>query len=113
MAEPGAAGSLRYAIFSLLAVVVAMIFLFPLYWAASTSLRNPIDTFTVAGLGIPWIDFQPTLDNWISQLSTEESRRALANSTIIAIGASVLALAAGHSCRLCSRALPLQADPES
>jgi len=95
MAEPGAAGSLRYAIFSLIAIVIAMIFLFPLYWALSTSLRNPIDTFTVAGLGVPWIDFQPTLDNWIDQLSTEESRRALANSTIIAIGASVLALLLG------------------
>ena len=87
--------SLRYAIFSLLAIVVAMIFLFPLYWALSTSLRNPIDTFTVAGLGIPWIDFEPTLDNWIDQISTAESRRAMANSTIIAISASVLALILG------------------
>jgi multiple sugar transport system permease protein len=87
--------SLRYAIFSVLAIVVAMIFLFPLYWALSTSLRNPIDTFTVAGLGIPWIDFEPTLDNWIDQISTAESRRAIANSTIIAISASVLALILG------------------
>jgi multiple sugar transport system permease protein len=91
----GAADSFRYAIYSLIAVMVALIFLFPLYWAASTSLRNPIDTFTVAGLGVPWIDFQPTLENWTSQLATEESRRALANSTIIAIGASVLALLLG------------------
>jgi multiple sugar transport system permease protein len=89
------ADSLRYAIWSLLAIVVAMIFLFPLYWALSTSLRNPIDTFTVAGLGIPWVDFQPTLDNWIDQLSTAESRRAMANSTIIATAASVLALLLG------------------
>jgi multiple sugar transport system permease protein len=90
-----AGGSLRYAIFSLIAIMVAMIFLFPLYWAASTSLRNPIDTFTVAGLGIPWIDFEPTLENWVQQLATEESRRALANSTIIAIGAALLALLLG------------------
>jgi multiple sugar transport system permease protein len=90
-----AAGSLCYAIYSLIAVVVALIFLFPLYWAASTSLRNPIDTFTVAGLGVPWIDFEPTLENWIQQLATEETRRALANSTIIAVGASVLALLLG------------------
>jgi multiple sugar transport system permease protein len=98
-AAPPAAGwrpdSLRYAIFSLLAIVVAMVFLFPLYWALSTSLRNPIDTFTVAGLGIPWIDFQPTLDNWIDQLATAESKRAMANSTIIAVSASVLALILG------------------
>ncbi len=74
---------------------MALIFLFPFYWAFSTSLRNPIETFTVAGLGIPGIDFAPTLDNWISQLSTEESRRAMANSTIIAISASILALLLG------------------
>jgi multiple sugar transport system permease protein len=86
---------MRYAIYSLFAVVVAMIFLFPLYWALSTSLRNPIDTFTVTGLGIPWINFEPTLGNWINQLATEESRRALANSTVIAVGASVLALILG------------------
>ena len=90
-----AANSLRYAIFSLIAVVVALIFLFPLYWAASTSLRNPIDTFTVAGLGVPWIDFKPTLDNWTQQLATEETKRALANSTMIAVGASALALLLG------------------
>jgi multiple sugar transport system permease protein len=87
--------SLRYAIYSLLAIVVAMIFLFPLYWAASTSLRNPIDTFTVAGLGIPWLNFEPTLENWTQQLATAESKRALANSTIIAVGAAVLALLLG------------------
>ena len=39
---------------------------FPFYWAISQGLRNPIDTFTVAGLGIPWLSFEPTLDNWIS-----------------------------------------------
>jgi multiple sugar transport system permease protein len=89
------AASLRYAVYSLIAIVVALIFLFPLYWALSTSLRNPIDTFTVAGLGIPWINFEPTLENWIQQLATEESQRALANSTVIAIGAAALALLLG------------------
>lgn len=88
-------GGLQYGIYSLLGVIAAFIFLFPLYWAVSTSLRNPIDTFTVAGFGIPWIDFQPTLDNWIDQLKTPESIRSLSNSTIIAVGASLLALALG------------------
>jgi hypothetical protein len=31
--------------------------LFPLYWGLSTSLRTPLETFTIAGFGIPWIDF--------------------------------------------------------
>jgi multiple sugar transport system permease protein len=87
--------SMRYSIYSLIAVVVAMIFMFPLYWAFSTSLRNPMDTFTVSGLGIPFIHFEPTLNNWIEQLATGETRRALMNSTVISIGASALALLLG------------------
>jgi multiple sugar transport system permease protein len=92
--KPGSS-SLGDALASLTAIVVALIFLFPLYWAFSTSLRNPIDTFTVAGFGIPWIDFEPTWDNWISQLATPESARALGNSTIVAVFASLLALLIG------------------
>ncbi|MEZ5823314.1 MAG: carbohydrate ABC transporter permease [Geminicoccaceae bacterium] len=88
-------GGLQYGIYSLAGVIAAFVFLFPLYWAVSTSLRNPIDTFTVAGFGIPWIDFEPTLDNWIDQLATPESLRSLSNSTIIAVGASLLALILG------------------
>jgi multiple sugar transport system permease protein len=86
---------MRYSVYSLIAVIVAMIFMFPLYWALSTSLRNPMDTFTVSGLGIPFIHFEPTLNNWIEQLATGETRRALMNSTVIAIGASTLALVLG------------------
>ncbi|MDX6748651.1 carbohydrate ABC transporter permease [Geminicoccaceae bacterium 1502E] len=87
--------SLAEALLSLLAVIAAMIFLFPIYWALSQSLRDPIETFTVAGFGIPWIDFEPTLDNWRDQLAIPETRRALANSTVIATGASLLALLLG------------------
>lgn len=86
---------LRYALLSLLAIVVAMVFFFPIYWSLSTSLRNPIETFTVAGLGIPWIHFEPTLNNWIEQANTPETRKALTNSTVIAVGAAILALLLG------------------
>lgn len=80
---------------SLVAIGVALLFVFPIYWAFSQSLRNPLDTFTVAGFGIPWVNFQPTLGNWIDQLSTPETVQSLLNSTIIAVSASVLALAIG------------------
>jgi multiple sugar transport system permease protein len=80
---------------SLIAVTVAMLFAFPIYWAFSQSLRNPIDTYTVAGLGVPWINFTPTLNNWIDQLGTPETAQALYNSTVIAISAALLALALG------------------
>jgi multiple sugar transport system permease protein len=80
---------------SLVAICIALLFLFPIYWAFSQSLRNPLDTFTVAGFGIPWVNFTPTLGNWIDQLSTPETVESLLNSTIIAVSASVLALAIG------------------
>jgi multiple sugar transport system permease protein len=87
--------SLRYAFYSLLAVCTAMIFLFPIYWAFSTSLRSPLDTFTVSGIGIPWVNFDPTINNWVDQIASPEAKRALANSTVIAVGASALALLLG------------------
>lgn len=95
MAEPSRGRGLGDAIAFLAAVLVALVFVFPLYWAFSQSLRNPIDTFTVAGLGIPWIHFEPTLDNWIDQLGTPETLRALGNSTVISVCASALALLLG------------------
>jgi multiple sugar transport system permease protein len=88
-------GGLGDALLSLLAVCVALLFLFPIYWAFSQSLRNPLDTFTVAGFGIPWINFEPTLANWRDQLGTPETREALVNSTLISVSAALLALALG------------------
>ena len=85
--------SLGWALSSLAAVVVTLIFVFPLYWGFSTSLRDPIDTFTTVGIGIPWLDFEPTLDNWRNQLATRETQAALANSSLIATISTLLALA--------------------
>lgn len=97
MAERNPAGRSRVsdAVYSLIAVVIALLFIFPIYWAFSQSLRNPLDTFTVAGFGIPWVNFEPTLNNWIDQLSTPETMRSLYNSTVIAVSASILALLLG------------------
>ncbi|HBM51545.1 MAG TPA: ABC transporter permease, partial [Deltaproteobacteria bacterium] len=39
----------RDSLLSLLAITIALFFIFPLYWGFSTSLRNPLDTFTVTG----------------------------------------------------------------
>ena len=86
---------LRYSFYSLLAILVTLAFLFPLYWGLSTSLRTPLETFTIAGFGIPWVSFTPTLDNWIDQLQVSETQDALVNSTLIASFATLLALLLG------------------
>ena len=86
---------LRYSFYSLLAILVTMAFLFPLYWGLSTSLRTPLETFTIAGFGIPWVSFTPTLNNWIDQLQVPETQHALVNSSLIASLATLLALLVG------------------
>jgi multiple sugar transport system permease protein len=83
------------AIASLIAICIALLFVFPIYWAFSQSLRNPLDTFTVAGFGIPWINFNPTIGNWVDQLGTPETARSIMNSTVISIMAALLALVLG------------------
>jgi multiple sugar transport system permease protein len=87
--------SLTGALWSLLAIGFTLLFVFPLYWAISTALRNPADTFTVAGIGVPWLDFQPTLDNFKTELSTPEGLKALRTSIIVSVTAVVAALGLG------------------
>jgi multiple sugar transport system permease protein len=78
-----------------LAIVIAAITFLPFYWAISLSIRNPIDTFTVVGLGVPFVQYKPTLANWKTELATGETQRALLNSTIIAICTSIAVVALG------------------
>ena len=69
-----------------LAIALCIIWaLFPFYWAVTTSLRKPAETFTVAGLAIPFLQFQPTLENWKAEIGVPENRQALLNSTVIAL----------------------------
>ena len=82
-------------LWTIVAVVFTLLFFFPLYWAISTSLRNPADTFTVAGIGVPWLDFEPTLDNFRAELSTPEGLRALRTSLIVSFSSVLLALGLG------------------
>src|SRR5262249_57628204 len=85
--------SMGDALWSLLAIFIAMVFFFPLYWAVSTGLRRPAETFTVSGVGIPFIDFQPTLENWISQASVPDAHQPFLNSLTISSSAVLISLA--------------------
>lgn len=69
--------------------------LFPFYWAVTTSIRKPAETFTVAGLAIPFLQFKPTLENWMTELKVPETQRAVRNSTVIAFSSALLATALG------------------
>ena len=88
-------GSLLTSIYTILALGITVIFFFPFWWSISNSLRNPIDTFTTTGVGIPWLNFEPTLGNWKTQLSYPEAQLALYNSSFIAVLSTALAIIVG------------------
>lgn len=69
--------------------------LFMIYWGVVTSLKPPAETFTVTGLSVPFIQFRPTLENWRTELSVRESRMSLVNSIVVAIFATLIAMALG------------------
>lgn len=71
--------------------------LFPLWWAFALSIKHPLDFFTAKAL--PFLQFQPTLDNWwIEWLSLGDPAglgHGLVNSLIIATLTSGLSLTLG------------------
>ena len=73
--------------------VALLLVLFPFYWAFLNSIKRPEETFQPSW--IPFLQFQPTLEHWGSQLAIPEIRHALLNSTIISVGAATLALLLG------------------
>ena len=77
----------------LITLLALLLVLFPFYWAFLNSIKRPEETFQPTW--IPFLQFQPTLEHWRSQLATPEIRHALLNSTIISIGAATLALLLG------------------
>lgn len=80
-----------------LAVIVAISWaLFPFYWAIVTSLKPPGVILSEVSL-IPFLHFQPTLANWQSEFTNRwpEIGRALRNSLVLSIGATVIAVFLG------------------
>ncbi len=78
-----------------LVILAAVWVLFPFYWAAITSLKQPVDVFRLAF--IPWLQFTPTLQNWESELVNRGGTifKGLANSFLIGAGAALIAMILG------------------
>jgi len=94
--EPGKRRARKLAGNVFIAIVLAVVLvwvLFPFYWAFLNSIKLPGDTF--GNRWIPFLQFDPTLENWRSTLGIREIRQALLNSTLIAVGAATLALVLG------------------
>lgn len=78
---------------TLAALALTLIALAPLLVGLSFSLRTREDQFSSASRWLPFVQFQPTLQNW--QFALDESGSAFVNSLIVSLGAALLAVAVG------------------
>jgi multiple sugar transport system permease protein len=76
----------------------ALVVLFPLYWLAVTSLKTPLQV-NAGPVYLPFVDFHPTLDAWhyIFVDLRGDTLRPYANTVVVAIGSSTLALVLGSA----------------
>jgi multiple sugar transport system permease protein len=70
---------------------------FPLYWLVIAAFKTPLAQSQRATY-LPFVDFQPTLNAWVSVFGTKgglDPRTPFMNSVIISCGAGVIALVVG------------------
>ena len=82
---------MRVALATVGGLSAVLVILMPIFWMISSSLRRPSDRFSVNGVGIPWIDFEPQFGAWAEQLGEPIVREGIGRSAIIALCAMVLA----------------------
>ena len=70
--------------------------LFPLYWLAITSLKQPIDVDS-GPVYLPGVDFKPTLDAWKYILVDLQSDtvRPYVNTVVVGLSSALIALILG------------------
>lgn len=75
--------------------LVTLLVLIPFVWAVITSFKTQREA--LQPVFIPWVQFQPTLENWIAEfgLGGREARLALTNSAVISIGSTAIATILG------------------
>ena len=88
------AGEIAGKVLVWLAIILVLVWtLFPLYWAAASSIRENADSYSTKFL--PWLNFEPTLEGWRQMWSLPEIRTALKNSAIIGLGSATIATLLG------------------
>jgi multiple sugar transport system permease protein len=80
----------------LLLIGWTLVVLFPLYWIVITSFKLPIQVDSGPKY-VPFLDFQPTLENWryIFVDLRSDTLRPYVNTIVVGLTSSVLALALG------------------
>lgn len=82
-------------VYTILAILVAIPLLFPLYWVVISSLKGDTEIFRKIPTFFPE---KVVLDPYISQLTNPDTLRAIRNSFIIAIGSTVISIILSVCC---------------
>lgn len=77
--------------FALALTVTAVVFL-PFYWAVTLSVQ---EAHSVPRLAVPFVQYEPTLETWKTELATGETQKALLNSSVVALFTAVVVLVLG------------------
>ncbi len=72
-------------------VVVAMMFLFPVFWMILTSFKQQVDIF----VSPPKLFFEPSLESYVKYLSRSDILGKLANTMIVSIGSAAFSIVIG------------------
>jgi ABC-type glycerol-3-phosphate transport system permease component len=83
------------AVIIFLALMCTFIAIAPFLFALTTSFKSQIDS--IDGTVIPWLQYKPTLINWQQEFGSggAETFKALRNSTLISLGATLVASTLG------------------
>jgi multiple sugar transport system permease protein len=78
----------------LLLIAAAALTLLPFVWAIINSFKTSADTFNPAAV-IPFVNFQPTLDSWITVLDDPQTENAFISSVVVSVGTTIFSLILG------------------
>ncbi len=96
-------GATRALVYGLL-LAWTFVCLFPIYWTVTTSFKTAVDV--TQGHLVPWLDFRPDWKGWrslglspdtigVTSTVRDEFTERFANSLVVTVGASVLAVVIG------------------
>ena len=82
----------RNVLYCVIAILIAIVFLFPIYWLLSMSFKTDAESF---GKIVTYYPHDFTLDPWIQNFSDKDFLRSLKNSSLIALLSMVISIGFG------------------
>lgn len=79
-------------LYCVIAILIAIVFLFPIYWLLSMSFKTDVESF---GKIVTYYPHDFTLDPWIQNFSDKDFLRSLKNSSLIALLSMVISIGFG------------------